>query len=379
MMITDAMRATYEGDGAVVVPDLLDATDLALVRQELDRLAALKLYRDSATAAGSSHEISFLDSYSPVMRALLFDARILDVGAALLDGPFALHWSACFKKQARTGLGTRWHADNGQLAHRAVYGGNQHPPTKGLGMWIAIDEVASDGSSFMFIPGSRSSEVEHLPDPNNVARLEAVMTPELKSRIVRPAVPPGSVVLFSYDILHATGDNRSEQDRRAVSFHFLTGDQFTPHLQRGARFPWLRGPLARAGRPEYGSDQEGIWSRLRAGERPFPLHGPAKLDDVLRLKTPARLKVHTNISSDDEALAHASVSLPIGAAPLEHAIGWREVELLRAIDDESSLEELMEALAEDDDSHDDDEATVIATRERLAAFVGVLRDFGVLA
>lgn len=375
-----ARRAAYLRDGVVVVPDVLDATDLALLRAELDRLDTLGVFRDSSTSReGTSHEITRLDCISNVVRALLFDARIVDVVGALLEGPFALHMATCFKKQARTGLGTRWHSDNGQLQPDPdeVTGPTLDDPTRGLGLWVAIEDPAdaadpSVDSPFAYVPGSRRADVHYALDPHSSYRQAAVLTPELERRVVRPRLAPGSAVLFSYNTLHSTADNTTARDRRALSLHFLALDQFTRVFPPpGGKHPALRGRGARGGEREYGADARGAWDALR--KNGTPERRPWRDDDVVQLLRDVTTTVQTQIGADAERLQRITVELPLGAEPLVQAVTSVELAFLRAVDNEATIEALVDHVSDELGADPSD------VRRRITRFASLLQDFGVIA
>jgi ectoine hydroxylase-related dioxygenase (phytanoyl-CoA dioxygenase family) len=366
-MLNQDLRDQYQAEGVIVLPAFLDARDLEILTAELARLEALGLFVNSASSAtGTSHEMNGVDCLSEVVRALLFSPRIIDVAASLIDAPFALHLATCFLKRARTGLGTRWHADDS-------FGRELHPRDKAVGMWIAVDEVRAENAPFLYVPGSKRGDVVYEQDKDSNYRFRAVMTPEMEARAVRPTLPAGSLVLFSYDTLHATGDNHTDADRRALSFHFLSEDQFSPSfpLVQG-RFPHVAGPRSSGGLVEYGRDHRMDWEALRSGVLQARGHSPARLDEVLRLTSAVSLETSSQITADSEELTALLLKLPLGWSTVDRHIGWKEAELLRVIDGEITLGDAVAHLTDDGD----DQARLSA---RLAGFVGLLRDFGVAA
>lgn len=93
-------------------------------------------------------------------------------------------------------------------------------------LWIAVDDAREDNGCLQFLPGSHRGKVLHQPDgidPDDlfasprepsldVARLWPDLTPVT---IPRKA---GSAVLFTGFIAHTSAENRTEDQRRAVSY-----------------------------------------------------------------------------------------------------------------------------------------------------------------
>lgn len=260
--ITVLAKQQFERDGYCIVPDFFDATDVQLMRQELQQLRdAGKLMNKCTDADGTTYtdsivnlQICPLSPHSELFRSLAYYQPVGDAIAQLIAPPFVLQLDQIFVKPAGRGYGTNWHQDN------AYFQAAQKDPQKGVGMWIAIDDTNIDNGTMHLIPGSHRGLRDHRRDCHSDHFITCADSVD-ESQAVPVEVPAGGVAFFNFGVVHCTKDNRSAQDRAGLALHFAETDIISyDHAQDR---PIIRGHDATNGVKEYGLDLSSIWKMKR--------------------------------------------------------------------------------------------------------------------
>ncbi len=131
--------STYDRDGYVVVPGVLDPAGVDACLTHLQRLL-------TGRPAGSSI-VAVVPGSDPFLDGLAADARLYGLASALI-GPEATCFGCTYMlKDPVDGRRALWHQDG-------------HPWQEGLGittavtLWIALDDVDTDNGALQVIPGS---------------------------------------------------------------------------------------------------------------------------------------------------------------------------------------------------------------------------------
>jgi phytanoyl-CoA hydroxylase len=109
------------------------------------------------------------------------------------------------------------------------------------------------------IPGSFRETYEHSRETSD----HHIRCYPPEERAVPVELPAGGVVFFCYGSAHCTRENKSDQARAGVAYHFLRADYAQEGLLAPDRDyrPYLTGPLASGGKKEYGVQVAGTWER----------------------------------------------------------------------------------------------------------------------
>lgn len=351
MILSDSDVRSFQEQGYLAVPGFFDEQETRAMQQEVRRWRRQGLL-DNVSAAGHkvAYDIGALFRLSRLFRALPFHERATASMGQLLGGPTVLHNTGCFYKVARDGRGTGWHADG------TYY--DITNPWLAAAMWIAVDDATVENGTLHVLPRSVCASVPYDSDPitrRRVARLE----PEHLRHAVPVPLKAGGVVFFSYGTLHCTLDNTTHTDRAAVSLHFFHEQLFHPY------FPWdelphpyLTGPRAVGGAPQFGMDLRGTWprevSRVLEGE-------PREVSrsDVLACTEALRFRIQVRMGNTEEEELAAGVLIPVEGRPSRYELplyGW-ELELFRAIDGVSTCQEVLELLKESNEGWGEQQET----------------------
>ncbi len=248
----------FRCDGYLVVPGFYGTDEVAALQAEVDRFKREGLVRNVATDGdGTTHsttkanfQLIPLFDKSDLLRALPFDAKVVEAVGQLIGDPFLLHLDQMFLKPARHGVGTAWHQDNAYF--------NIADPLRGTAMWIAIHDATLANGTLHLIPGSHRERYEHRRDLDSDHHIRAWPPEERAAPIELEA---GGVAFFCYGTAHCTRANTTDRERAGVAFHFLHADYAAPDLVEGDRRtrPYVTGPRSTGGRAEYGVEVAGTW------------------------------------------------------------------------------------------------------------------------
>jgi len=228
-----AAAAFFVDHGFVVVPRLLGASDLALLRAEVDRFARREYALvgiDGAVPAADEAllAVHFPHWVSEPIRATITDPRIAAVPQRLAgahlpywDGSVKCMQSMLFVKPP--GLpGQAWHQDERYIATR---------DRSLIGVWIALDDATVENGCLWVLPGSHRRGYLWPTRPHGQPE-EFDFADESygfdAGGEVAVEVPAGSVVCFNGYLLHRSRRNRSGAPRRALVYHYCNAYSLLP-------------------------------------------------------------------------------------------------------------------------------------------------------
>ena len=147
----------FRHDGYLAVPGFYGADEVAALQAEVERFKREGLVRNVATEGdGTTHsttkanlQLIPLFDKSDLVRALPFDAKVVEAVGQLIGDPFLLHLDQMFLKPARHGVGTAWHQDNAYFRIA--------DPLRGTAMWIAIHDANLANGTLHLIPAATAS------------------------------------------------------------------------------------------------------------------------------------------------------------------------------------------------------------------------------
>ena len=222
-MLTEAQLFQYRRDGYLVLADLFSAEEVSVLSAETARLSAIHtplIKRERTGAARSimaSHEDGG-DTASPAFRALSRCPRILGPVANMLEtDELYIHHSKINVKQAFVGGIYSWHQDFGTWQRDGIRGDEI------LTVMVMLDDAAEISGALYFVPGShRAGAITHVEDLG-IGALNPWSVDRRRLDEVLAATPPvpvlgraGTTVIFHSNLVHGSGHNMSNRDRRQV-------------------------------------------------------------------------------------------------------------------------------------------------------------------
>jgi ectoine hydroxylase len=256
MKLSQAQIERYRRDGFLIFPTLFDADEVAILKREAARVAAIEsemVVREGAARAPKSmfrlHEADG-PTASPAYHALCRLPRTLGIAQQLLgDDRLYLHHSKVNVKTAIEGSVWPWHQDYGSWQRDGIARADLAT------LMVAFDEASEFNGCLYFLPGShRWGRAEPRWDDSTAYKLWAVppATMQEKLRASPPPVAitgkPGMAAIFDCNLMHASGHNLSADDRWQAYLCYNTVAN-RPNDVETPRPDWVRSrnwtPLAR--------------------------------------------------------------------------------------------------------------------------------------
>lgn len=269
MKLSEAQLTQYREAGFLALPEFFSPSETAAMQAEVQRLMDTGLLRNVATdGAKANLQLTSVWQHSELFRAAPFHPRVVATAASIVGDPMMLYMEQIFLKPARHGMGTNWHQDNDYFKFP--------DPMKGVGVWTAIHAATRANGTMRFIPGSHRVSYPHARDPDSTHHVRAY--PD-ETGAVDVELPPGGVVVFTYNTAHATGRNDTDAMRAGFAMHFANIDAARGagvHLSRTGQVvdytpgqpgrPILTGDAATRGVREYGNDLGQRWKEAALNE-----------------------------------------------------------------------------------------------------------------
>jgi ectoine hydroxylase-related dioxygenase (phytanoyl-CoA dioxygenase family) len=219
--LTEDEVAAYRRDGFLLMPDLLDAGELAGWREAVDAAAAERAARaDALTNAGGDAyyqqvfaQLSGLRRIDARVAELLEDPRIGALAARLAGVDAIRLWNdqALFKPPF--GNPTAWHLD-------APYWSFED--RRAITIWVALDDATVENGCLWYLPGTHAeARFDAVELGSNLGGLFAHY-PEWRARASVPAVlPAGGAVWHNGLVAHGAGANMTPRGRRAMTCAYM--------------------------------------------------------------------------------------------------------------------------------------------------------------
>ena len=191
-------------DGYAIVQSLLGAEQLATLQTELEpHLAATDLGCEDFWGH-KTKRFGALLARSAVAQQMLVHPSVLGVADAILMPYCASYWVNY------TGVMHLAPGESAQSLHRDTNlwpFANPAPPLTLATMWAVSDFTRENGATLL-VPGSHLWSDERAPEPIEVESA---------------AMPAGSVLLYTGNVIHGGGANRSNGARFGVALHYVLG------------------------------------------------------------------------------------------------------------------------------------------------------------
>jgi ectoine hydroxylase-related dioxygenase (phytanoyl-CoA dioxygenase family) len=212
-----AMHARrIDEDGFTIIPDFLDAADLAEVRRVLGFYLGSHAGRNDFEGT-RTERVYTLVARGRVFWRIALDPRVLGLCDRFLRGGYLLTASQAIRI-APGETPQPFHSDD------AFYHLPRPRPMISLSTIVAVDEFTAENGATEIVPGSHrwddrqlahSFDTDGLDGPE-LARVEATF-----ERLARPVImPAGGCIVFAGTLLHRGGRHRGDRPRGAFSHQY---------------------------------------------------------------------------------------------------------------------------------------------------------------
>jgi ectoine hydroxylase-related dioxygenase (phytanoyl-CoA dioxygenase family) len=263
--LTDEQIASYQRDGYLAVPALLDRERVEALRRVTDAFversrgvtrsdAIFDLDPRHTPAAPVLRRIKNPADNDPLYRWVAFESPILDVVGELIGPSIRFHHSKLNLKGSLLGAPVEVHQD------AAFY---PHSNDDVLAVGLLLDDATAENGALAVLPGSQRGPIHTHYDAQgrfvgcmrteDVARLDRGRAPLL-------TLPAGSIHVHHYRLVHWSAPNTSPGDRRLLINSYTAADavSLAPDSTRS---------------PLYGKLIRGPWptvARRTNGDMPMP-------------------------------------------------------------------------------------------------------------
>lgn len=236
-VLTGEQVEQFARDGFTVVPALWSAAEVDEIVAHIDAAAfTLQLGEPSD---GQMLYRPMLHLADPFLQDVCCDPRWAAVVLPLLGPDVRLYWEQGVAKPPAARTELPWHQDNGYTPL---------VPEQYLTCWLALDDVDEANGCIEVVPGSHTAGTQEHVDggsgPFRVGRAGddgALAVPVAK----------GDVLCFSSLLMHRSGPNTSERDRRAWIIQYcdadstsaLSGRPLDDRLRVASGGAWLDEPV----------------------------------------------------------------------------------------------------------------------------------------
>ena len=168
MKLTQRQLEGFKTNHFVTIDPFFDRDEVSALQAEMERLKHAGHFRnvatdqDGKTASRTNVNLQLFGLYefSPLVRALPFDSKVLEIVSQLIGDPVVFQHDQCFLKTGRQGSGTNWHQDN-------AYETTTTDPFGGVALWIAVHDATVANGTLHVIPGMAGERLKHVRDPQS--------------------------------------------------------------------------------------------------------------------------------------------------------------------------------------------------------------------
>jgi len=240
MKLNPAQIAEFEEQGYLFLPSVFSTEEMALVHDELPRIFAQdrsEVIREKGSSAPRS--AFYVQTWNPVFALLARHPRLVEPGRQLLGSDkLYMHQFKINAKAAFDGAVWQWHQD-----YATWFNDDDMPTPRAMNVALFIAEANEFNGPLMFIPKSHrngrlaaSHDVTTTSYPLWTCDNETIARLVAEGGIVAPKGPPGSLLLFHGNLVHASGSNLTPWSRWIL---YLSLNRCDNAIRRLKRPTWI--------------------------------------------------------------------------------------------------------------------------------------------
>ena len=238
MKLSGDQVARFEREGYIFLPEVFSAAEVGVLAAEARRIFTLDREEVWREDNGAPRTALAAHLYSEPFRRLGAHPRLVEPVMQILGEEVYMHQFKVNAKAAFDGAVWQWHQDYGTWARDDLM-----PEPRAMNIALFIDEVTAANGPLLFIPGSHTRgvveaghDLETTSYPLWTLDRESVRALADDGGVMAPVGPPGSVLLFHGNLVHASPPNISPWDRVIV---YLSLCAVSNHIRRFKRKEWI--------------------------------------------------------------------------------------------------------------------------------------------
>jgi ectoine hydroxylase len=240
MKLTPAQIAEFEEQGYLFLPSLFSPEEMTILNAEVPGLLAQhreEVVREKGTEAPRT--AFYVQTWNEVYARLARHPKLVEPGMQLLGSDrLYMHQFKINAKAAFDGAVWQWHQD-----YATWHNDDDMPSARAMNIALFLAEANEFNGPLMFIPRShRRGRLEAGHDvtttsyPLWTVDHETITRLVAEGGIVAPKGPPGSVLLFHGNLVHASGSNLTPWSRWIV---YLSLNRCDNAIRRFKRPTWI--------------------------------------------------------------------------------------------------------------------------------------------
>ncbi len=238
MELTDAQIAEFHQQGYLFLPEQFTREEIEPLRREADRIFAMEREEVWRETSGVARTAFAAHTYSEPFRRLGAHPRMVKPVMQILDGRVYMHQFKVNAKAAFDGDVWQWHQDYGVWQRD-----DDMPEPRAMNIAVFLDEVTAANGPLLFIPKSHKSgvleaghDLSTTSYPLWTLDRETITNLADAGGIEAPIGPPGSMIMFHGNLVHASSPNISPWHRTIV---YLSLCKVSNHIRRFKRPEWI--------------------------------------------------------------------------------------------------------------------------------------------
>jgi ectoine hydroxylase len=240
MKLTAAQLAEFDEQGYIFIPGLFSAAEMDLLNGEVPGIFATpreEVWREKDSE--SPRTAFFVQTWNEVFGMVARHPRLIEPGTQLLGSDqLYMHQFKINAKAAFDGAVWQWHQD-----YATWHADDDMPAPRAMNIALFLAEANEFNGPLMFIPKShRRGRLEAGHDvtttsyPLWTVDNETITRLVAEGGIVAPKGPPGSVLLFHGNLVHASGSNLTPWSRWVL---YLSLNRCDNAIRRFKRPTWI--------------------------------------------------------------------------------------------------------------------------------------------
>jgi ectoine hydroxylase-related dioxygenase (phytanoyl-CoA dioxygenase family) len=218
MKVTDQQRDLYRNEGYMILPGVIPASMLEMLREECSYylgyydsiMDAKGVQTENISHRGKRYFINNRYRLSNRLWQFVFNDLMAEVARATVGDEAYLFHEQWVVKGAEQGMKFAWHQDSGYV--KWYNPTTEHKPY--VTCWCTLDDVSEENGTVYLLPhsrgGTKSTIINHTKE-DGTNDLIGYSGSDPGDAVV---VPAGSIVAFDSYVFHRSGPNKTERMRR---------------------------------------------------------------------------------------------------------------------------------------------------------------------
>jgi len=238
MVLASQQLQQFSEDGYLFLPGCFAAEEVAILRDEAERIFATKRQEVWREKTGAPRTAFAAHTYNEAFRILGYHPRLIRPVEQLFGEKLYMHQYKINAKAAFEGDVWQWHQDYATWARD-----DGMPEPRAMNIAVFMDDVLPINGPLMLVPRSHKHGVLTAGhDVNTTSYPLWTLDNDTVTRlvnaggIVAPTGKPGSVLMFHGNLVHASAANITPYPRRIV---YLTLCAVSNHIRKPTRPEWI--------------------------------------------------------------------------------------------------------------------------------------------